>query len=238
MAWPGLARPGKARRGVARLGNARHGVARQGKARFFQPKGHKKMQTVKVRLEGRTPLMMNRFYDEAQIASTGGERATASGDRLSPEDDARRRLYLNDEGAPIVPQPMLFSAIIEAGKHFKQGKRQLTTSKSSMIPGFIDIDGIEFVLDTNGSDPAWSVDSRPVRIPATGGRILRHRPIFNAWSFDFEMLIDTDLISVNMMRDVVEAAGRRVGIGDFRPQQKGPYGKFDIVEWKRTNGDE
>ena len=28
------------------------------------------------------------------------------------------------------------------------------------------------------------------------------------------------------------AAGKRVGLGDFRPACKGPFGKFVVVEWK------
>jgi hypothetical protein len=31
--------------------------------------------------------------------------------------------------------------------------------------------------------------------------------------------------------DIFAEAGRRVGIGDFRPERKGPFGKFQVVEF-------
>jgi len=30
----------------------------------------------------------------------------------------------------------------------------------------------------------------------------------------------------------VDSAGKRVGLGDFRPARKGPFGKFRVDEWK------
>jgi len=30
----------------------------------------------------------------------------------------------------------------------------------------------------------------------------------------------------------VDAAGKRIGLGDFRPQTKGPFGKYVITDWK------
>jgi len=34
------------------------------------------------------------------------------------------------------------------------------------------------------------------------------------------------------MREILDSAGKRIGLGDFRPACKGPYGKFVAVEWK------
>jgi hypothetical protein len=35
-----------------------------------------------------------------------------------------------------------------------------------------------------------------------------------------------------MLRNIVEEAGRRIGIGDFRLEKKGPFGKFEVTKWK------
>lgn len=77
----------------------------------------------------------------------------------------------------------------------------------------------------------WTVDTRPVRIPATGGRILCHRPCFHDWKLSFEIELDTDLISHKLLREIVDAAGKRIGLGDFRPSCKGPFGKFVVTKW-------
>jgi hypothetical protein len=80
----------------------------------------------------------------------------------------------------------------------------------------------------------WHVDSRAVVIPATRGRILRHRPMFNEWSVTFDLQINTDLIDERMVREIVNNAGALVGIGDFRPAKKGPYGRFSIASWEKA----
>jgi hypothetical protein len=43
--------------------------------------------------------------------------------------------------------------------------------------------------------------------------------------------VDTDFLPIKLFRDLVDAAGKRVGLGDFRPDKKGPFGKFVVVSW-------
>jgi hypothetical protein len=35
-----------------------------------------------------------------------------------------------------------------------------------------------------------------------------------------------------MIHQLFEEGGRRIGIGDFRPERGGPYGRFAIVSWE------
>jgi hypothetical protein len=30
---------------------------------------------------------------------------------------------------------------------------------------------------------------------------------------------------------MIDAAGKRIGLGDFRPSCKGPFGKFVVIHW-------
>lgn len=34
------------------------------------------------------------------------------------------------------------------------------------------------------------------------------------------------------VRRVVDDTGSRVGVLDFRPQRRGPFGRFQVVSWK------
>jgi len=80
----------------------------------------------------------------------------------------------------------------------------------------------------------WKVDTRAVRIPATGGRILAHRPMFDDWALEFVADVDTDLMNEKLFRAIVDDAGKRVGLGDFRPATKGPYGRYVVTSWKKV----
>lgn len=191
------------------------------------------MKIIECTIEGTTPLLCNRFTDAAQQAATSGTRLSGNGDRGSPREQAEQKLYIGHDGSPMIPQPNLFRCLIDAGTFFKAGKSKVTTQKSSLIPACVEVDGIE--LPIAHREP-WDVDTRAVRIPSTGGRILCHRPAFNDWRLSFTLRVDTDLMSPRLMREIVDAAGRRIGLGDFRPACKGPFGKFVVVAWAEQSG--
>ena len=81
------------------------------------------------------------------------------------------------------------------------------------------------------SEGGWKVDTRPVRIPATGGRILRHRACFDDWSLQISVTLDEAIITVRLFRELVDIAGSHIGLGDFRPDTKGPFGRFVVTLW-------
>jgi hypothetical protein len=188
------------------------------------------MVRVKVRIEGTTPLICNRFTDEAaESASRGNGKATLLGDKGSPLEQATKKLYTDNEGNPMIPNPNLFRCLIDGGAFFKAGKSKITTQKSSMIPACMEIE--ELCITIINKEP-WTVDTRPVRIPSTGGRILAHRPIFNDWALEFDLNVDTDMMPIKLAREILDASGKRIGLGDFRPACKGPYGKFVVTLWE------
>lgn len=184
---------------------------------------------IEITIEGTTPLILNKFTDAAAARSTSGTTAAAIGDKGTPLEQAESKLYVGLDGTLMIPQPNLFRCLIDAGKFFKNGKSKVTTQKSSLIPACVSVEGTEIPIEHK--DP-WVVDTRAVRIPSTGGRILCHRPMFHDWRLSFSVTLDTSTMSAKFFREIVDKAGKAIGIGDFRPDCKGPYGKFVVAEWK------
>lgn len=187
------------------------------------------MQLIAVTIQGKTPLICNRFTDEAQLAATSGTRSVAVGDKGTPHDQASKKLYRNDKtGELVIPAQNVFRSIIDAGIFHKNGKSKITTQKSSLVPACVAI--VELLLPIT-SPHEWEVDTRPVRIPSTGGRILTHRPKFEDWELSFTLELDDSQMTIKLLRDLVDDAGKRIGLGDFRPACKGPYGRFVVTAW-------
>jgi len=181
-------------------------------------------------VQGVSPLLLRRFTEAQQQAASNQTSSVMIGQRGTPREQAQESLYLDSRGKPIFPAPNFLAALIEAGRYIKAGRSKLTTARSSIVPAGLMVLGLECPLEPG----KWEVDSRAVVVPATGGRIVRHRPRFDQWSFTATLDIDEEVFSEKLIRELVDIAGKRVGIGDFRPSRRGPFGRFKVTKWSKA----
>jgi len=187
-----------------------------------------------ITIEGVTPLLMNRFPEENEINISGSTSPVLAGDRETPREQAQKKAYRNkDTGELEFPCQNIMACIIEAGKFFTQGKSKLTTQKASLIPAGVAVEGltVPFGLDD------FEVDSRSVVIPSTRGRAMCHRPRLDKWKLTFSIFIDESLFDPKFVREIVDRAGKTVGLGDYRPSCKGSFGKFVVKHWEEVAHD-
>lgn len=194
---------------------------------------------IDVTISGITPLLMNRFTEANEVAVSGGTSVSIRGDKGTPREQAEPKRYADREGRLYIPGPNLFAAIIAAGVFHKAGKRQITTQKTSLIPAGIMVDDIVCLLTDSDGVPlsAWEVDSRSVVIPSTGGRIMAHRPRVDTWQTTFTLDVDSSMFSPNLVRTLVDDTGKKIGLGDYRPARKGPFGRFVVARWEVVEAD-
>jgi hypothetical protein len=179
------------------------------------------MQVIEFEITGQNPLLINRFHEEARLQATRGihERHT---DWPEAKIDAAARLYSDPDGKPYFPAENLRQAIITAAARQKIGRRAATSDMAGAL--YLTPDALPLYGE-------WTVDERPVVIPATKGRLVRARPRFDTWSIAGDLAFDERLVDMQLVRTCVDQAGMYVGIGDFRPQKKGPYGRFVVTNW-------
>lgn len=186
---------------------------------------------ISAKIAGVTPLLCNRFTEMAQAkVSAGTSTAISSGSKGTPREQAEPKLYTDSKGKPIFPGPNVMACIISAGEHVKAGKSKLSTKRSSLIPAGLTLLEPELPI----APGKWEVDSRAVVIPATGGRVMAHRPRFDAWVLNFTLDVDETMFSETLIRELLDLGGKRVGLGDFRPARRGPFGRFVVTGWKKS----
>lgn len=185
---------------------------------------------ITVTIEGLTPLLMNRFTDEAEISTTSGHSPTLRGNgKGTPREQAERTAYRDGaSGNLYLPGPNIFAALVEAGKFHKLGKVKATTQRSSLIPAGLLVEEIMVPLGTSD----FEVDSRRVRIPSTGGCVMRHRARLDRWKAAFTVEVDETVFGPDFVRLLVDDAGKKIGLGDYRPSTRGPFGRFAVVGWE------
>src|SRR5262245_25126552 len=182
-----------------------------------------------IEIQGVTALLLNKFTDKAALAATNGSRGSSAGaDRGSEHEIAESKIYRDEAGLACIPMQNLMRCLVDGGKFHKLGKKQITTKEESLLFSCVDVRGVMLPIEHKAP---WQVDIRPVVIPATKGRILTYRPRFDDWRLAFEVDLDINIVNAKLFRCIIDDAGSRIGLGDFRPARKGPYGRFSVVKW-------
>ena len=184
---------------------------------------------IKTTIRGLSPLLLNRFTEEAEVAVSSGSRISIRANGDLPRDVAEKKLYKDSAtGELYLPGSMLFACIIGAGIFHKVGRSKMTTQKTSLIPAGLIVTDLVCPLQHKG----WEVDSRAVVIPSTGGRVMVHRPRLDEWECVFNMDVDKTMFNEKTVRLLVDDAGKKMGLGDYRPSRKGPFGRFSVTGWE------
>jgi hypothetical protein len=167
-----------------------------------------------VSIEGISPLLMHRFPLQPVEAI----------EKLSPAEQAEHSAYRDETGILFVPGINFQRALVSAAT-FSKGKGRASLQKT--------VAACLMVEESNCSlgVKQFSVDSRPVVIKATQGRILRHRPRIDKWSLTATLSFDATMIKETEVYRIIQDCGTKVGLLDFRPERKGPFGRFIITAW-------
>lgn len=200
------------------------------------------MSRLTVYCKGRSPLLMNRM-SEAELLGlrrTGVKKSKSASKPEKPRDEAAPKVYLTRDGQAYVPTENFFSCLVQTGTMVRlDGKRQVSTAKGTILPSFLELTD-EYLLLQNPDDPhaspEWEVDIRQGRNPNGGEAVCLVRPRFDRWAITVHAEIDLDEVAEAIVRDLFEKAGRKVGLGDFRPSRRGPFGRFVIDRWEMDRG--
>lgn len=186
---------------------------------------------ISVTIRGVTPLLMNRFTADKAVKEDG--TPVMSGEPGTPREQAAVKRYYDDNGHLFIPGASIFACLIAAGKFQKVGKSKLTTMKTSLVPAGLAVEELDCLLHTPEGDPIadWEVDSRSVVVPSTGGRIMCHRPRIDRWDCTYTLDIDSEMFTENVIRKLVDDGGKKIGLCDYRPSRKGPFGRYVVVKW-------
>lgn len=173
------------------------------------------MKKINVELTGISPLLMHAF-PMVPIEAL---------EKKSIEEQAEYSAYRDENKNLFVPAINIQRAIIAAAS-FSKGKGRASLQKQAAA--CITVTPERILLGVKD----YAIDSRPVVVPATKGRIMRHRPRLDSWKLSFELEYDENLITETQLRRICDDMGSRVGLLDFRPERKGPFGRAMITKWE------
>lgn len=175
---------------------------------------------VEVTIEGTADLLFHRWSNEAVEAKA----KAAKGSKAKKEDDVESYVYRNEKGEICLPGEYLRQAIIGAAK-YKQDPRSPRKSAQDIFKA-----GIVCLTDlaSLGAKEWDYLDRRRVQVQRNA--ITRVRPaMLKGWkaTFIFQVLLP-EYIDPSLLNEVIQQAGRLIGVGDFRPT----YGRFVVTRFE------
>lgn len=190
------------------------------------------MRTIQVLIQGDGSLLQHRFGEEAQASSGTGTRAVKIA-YPTPREQAEKSAYRKNDGNLYLPGAAIARLLREAGgSHKQKGSRK---SCKYIVPAACRVRQDQIPLfDLDGVTPldSYEVDSRPVTIPSTKGRIMRHRPRLDEWTARFDLVVNEEVLEAQTIHQFLIEGGQRIGVGDFRPERGGPFGCFKVTHWE------
>lgn len=178
---------------------------------------HSEPYTLSVQITGDADLLFHRWNCEAVDAKA----KAAKNSKAKKSDDVESYLWRNAASEICVPGEYVRQSMVHAAK-FRQDPRSPRKSAMDLYKaGIVSLTE----LASLGKESADYIDTRRVTVQRNG--INRSRPAMRSgWKvrFDFAIILP-EYISEISFREVLQMAGRVVGIGDFRPT----YGRFSIT---------
>lgn len=194
--------------------------------------------TVEVELTGIYALMQHAVTAEEVSTWPGGpnhgtsqSRRAVSAEKRTARELAATRVYMLD-GHIVHPSAAVVKSMRVAGKNHKL-KGVAARSVSNFIAGaVVPIEEYWRLVDPEtGEAPHWEADMRRAVNGAKKAAICALRPRFDRWLLRGSLLVDPMTLPIDLVHTVLEDAGRRVGIGSFRAELGGPFGRFRITKF-------
>jgi len=183
---------------------------------------------INVSIKGNPPgLLMNQYHVDASK-----KEQTLKKKEYSVEDDAAKSAYMAEIDGKrqlYIPGLNVYTMMVQACSGFKvpnpQGGRQI-----ALRPIMAGVSRVEPDRIPLGTDK-YEIDTRGAVIQRA--RIARSRAWLPEWEASFRIVYDAETISnPNIFKEVLEVAGFRYGLLDYRPQHMGPFGTFTVTEFK------
>jgi len=172
-------------------------------------------------LKGESALLM---HNVGAMTPTGGGRKKIP---LAEDEAAAAAYWMADKSSLCLYSYHIHAALIAASSGYRYSGRK---SVIPVMSGCVRILPEELPLNTK----EYVVDVRPVVVQRN--RILRARARVFPWVVSCTVEYDEQMLNKDFMStvfpEIVSHAGRAVGLLDFRPAKRGPFGRFSIQTWE------
>lgn len=176
------------------------------------------VQTLVITLIGDSPLISHRWSEKAkkQILDKQTKQAKTAKEAKDPHQDYLDSLYLHPDGGYGFPCVAFKSAAVSACR-FTDGIRMTSARGAFHVEGELaQIEG----------EPSMREDMVKIAMETAD---IRFRGEFKTWQATLSIRYNTAALSPQQIVNLFNLAGFGVGVGEWRPEKDGPYGRFHVA---------
>ncbi len=185
------------------------------------------MQTALIHIEGMSPLSQSKHHTEPKL----GQETSDAHERRT----WRHRMHTTKSGHVFLPPMAAKNGLVAAAKFLNRkipGEGQKTFTKR-FESGILCMDPL--VLDVLAAD----VVSEELFVPSdgvrgSGKRVTKIFGVIPEWGGTFIVTVLDEKIGHKVFAEHAEAWGKFIGVGRFRPERNGYFGRFAVkkIDWQ------
>lgn len=178
---------------------------------------------LQITLVGDSPLISHKWSDKAkkQMLDKQMKVAKKGKDAKDPDRDYRESLYEHPDGGYGFPCVAFKAAAVSACR-FSDGIKMTEARGAFHVVGELaKVDG----------EPTMREDM--VRV-GMGTADIRYRGQFEKWTVTLTVAYNKSALSPEQIVNLFNIAGFGVGVGEWRPEKDGSYGRFHVASEKEV----
>lgn len=182
------------------------------------------VETAAVNIRGLSPLIMHRWSEKARKEMLDKQmKKTVKKEPKSPEEQFAASIYRLDDNRLGFPADAFKKAMIRGAKLI--GLTMTDARTSFFVHGeYCQRDDRELVEIKGDLQPREDM----VRLNGSTADI-RFRGQVLGWSATLSVSYNASVTSFDQLVNMLEAAGYGVGVGEWRPEKDGTFGRFQVV---------
>jgi len=183
-----------------------------------------KVETATIKIKGLSPLIMHRWSEKARKEMLDKQmKKTVKKEAKSPEEQYEASVYRLDDDRLGFPADAFKKAMIRGAK---QIGLVMTDARTSFF-----VHGEYCTRDDRELVPVeGEVHPREDMVRLNGATAdIRFRGQVVGWEAELNISYNSSITSFDQIVNMLHAAGYGVGVGEWRPEKDGTFGRFEVV---------
>lgn len=193
------------------------------------------LETIKITLVGQSPLIMHKFSEKSKKMIADKQQGKAKDKRKAKDPKAEFEAaiyYLGGKKKNArkhrygFPASAFKQCAVSAARYVDGVKMTYLKGAFHILGSDVDPSLVEILVK---KAPQMREDT--VRIGGFGAKVadLRYRPEFIDWKAELRIQYNVAAITPQQIAHLLNVGGFSIGVGDWRPEKEGVFGRFNVA---------